>query len=338
MTPTEIPTETPPEVLEVRPVRACDADALVRCIQRCYGDTYPAAAFYDRQLMHELIENGQHQGAVALADGVVVGHIGVRQPASGSSVVEAGTTIVDPGYRGQGVMGRLVAEVVRQLRERSITGLVHFPTTAHTIMQRASVVDGRETGVLLDYIPEATTDRAFGRTSPGRLAVTVVYQPISTAPAHMSIVPSRYRQAITAMAAGLRLRREWAHPGGITTASTAHARSTDPARSLERCLIDRIGTDIAGLVDALALSDQHLIHVDLPMTDPGIEHATEMLLAAGFVFGAWLPDWVHHDVLRLQRVSSPGPGTDRPNLFSEDAESIMRIIRVDARAGRRLRG
>jgi hypothetical protein len=323
----------PTETLEVRPIRADDASALVRCIRHCYGDTYPAAVFYDHQRLRQLIEDGQHQGAVALTDGVIVGHVGVRQPAHGSSVVEAGTTIVQSEYRGQGVMGRLAAEIVRQLRERGITGFVHFPTTAHTIMQRASIADGgRETGVLLDYIPEMTADREFGRITPGRLAVTVVYRPISTAPHHLSFVPSRYRHAVGAMSADLRLPREWAHPHGHPTGSTKFTGWADPRRSLQRYTIDRIGADVAGVVDTFTLSNQHLVHVDLPMIDPAIEVATEALLSAGFVFGAWLPGWARHDVLRLQRISEPGPGTDRPNLFSGDAETIMGVIRADARA------
>ena len=47
------------------------------------------------------------------------------------------------------------------------------------------------------------------------------------------------------------------------------------------------------------------MHVDLPMSDPAIEHATGALLHAGFVYGAWLPGWAGADVLRLQRVRDP---------------------------------
>ena len=251
--------------LAVRPVRAGDATALVRCVERCYGASYPNPAFYDAAALRSMIESGDHGGAVALDGGVLIGHIAMRPAARGSSVVEAGTTIVDPAHRGRGVMGLLAAEIVRQCREHGIDGFVHFPTTAHTVMQRVSIAEGgRETGVLIGYIPAQTADLAIERAAAGRLAVTVVYQPISAAPAQTLFVPGRYERLLLTMAAELGLERPWVRPGRPAAGPTEIKQSTDGARSLERAAVDQIGADIAVIAGTLVALERDLVHVDLP--------------------------------------------------------------------------
>lgn len=56
--------------------------------------------------------------------------------------MEAGTTLVDPARRGEGIMGRLGAALGELLVAEGVCGFVHFPTTAHAVMQRASVSAG----------------------------------------------------------------------------------------------------------------------------------------------------------------------------------------------------
>ena len=197
--------------------------------------------------------------------------------------------------------------------------------------QRASIAaGGRETGILLGYIPALTADRTLERVAEGRLAVTVVYQPLSAAHEQQLFVPERYERTIAAIAGELELPRRWL--GGEAAAGpTTLKRSADRARSLERVRVDRVGADFGDATMQLVALDRDLVHVDLPMSDPAIEQATDALLDAGFVFGAWLPAWAGHDVLRLQRVRDGLP--DAPQLVSDAAADLLSLIRADARAG-----
>lgn len=309
--------------LDVRRLAPADAPGLGALIRRCYGERYPKRVMYRPQDLAALIGSGGYDGVVAAVGADVVGHIGFSRPAPEATVVEAGTTLVDPARRGEGIMGRLGAALGELLVAEGVCGFVHFPTTAHAVMQRASVsAGGRETGVLLGYLPEAAPGE-------GRLAVTVVHQPVLPAPSGAWCPPDRYAGLLRETAAALGLEREVAVRGGGPVAVSELACTADPARGLERVTVGRIGADLAARV--AQETSAGLVHVDLPLDDPAIDGAVEALRRASFAYGAWLPGWAGHDVLRLQRIAAPTPAELAPALESAQARRIIDLIREELR-------
>ena len=84
-----------------------DAQGVSECIVRCYGDAYPKRVMYRPGEVATLVRSRTYNGVVAASDAGSWIIIGFTWPTSASIVVEAGTTVVDPGFRGQGLMGRL---------------------------------------------------------------------------------------------------------------------------------------------------------------------------------------------------------------------------------------
>lgn len=308
--------------LDVRRLVPADAPGLGALIVRCYGDAYPKPVMYRAEELAARIRAREYDGVVATAGPAVVGHIGFSRPAPDATVVEAGTTVVDPDRRGEGLMGRMGAALGETLIAEQVCGFVHFPTTAHPVMQRASVsAGGRETGVMLAYLPP----EAPGGT---RLAVTVVYQPVLPAPAQAVVLPERYAEPILELAGALGLARTRA-PAGAPRGPSRLERSAEPARGLERVIVRRIGPDLAERV--LQGTTAPLVHVDLPMDDPAIGDAVESLRAAAFAYAAWLPGWAGHDALRLQRLADPSEAELAPALESAEARRLMELIRAELR-------
>lgn len=313
--------------VEVRVIAPDDASALSELIERCYGDTYPKRVMYQPDELAKLLRSRAYGGVVATAGADVVGHIGFARPAPAATVVEAGTTVVDPRARGKGVMGRLALALGAAVASEGVSGFIHFPTTAHPVMQRASLsAGGRETGVMLAYLPPETRDTALGAPQHGRLAVTVVYQPVLEAAAQDVHLPRRYESLILGMADDLGLARSSAGPRRTPTAASRLSSTYDAGRGLLRISVERIGADAAAAAAAAAA----LVHVDLPLNDPGIDHAVEMLRRSSFAFAAWLPGWAGHDVLRMQRVDSPSDVELSPTLASPEAGALLRMIRAES--------
>ena len=317
--------------IEVRPMTPGDAQGVSECIVRCYGDAYPKRVMYRPEEVAMLVRSRAYNGVVAASGAEVVGHIGFTWPTSASTVVEAGTTVVDPGFRGQGLMGRLGLALGEVLVAEGAVGFIHFPTTAHPVMQRASLsAGGRETGVMLAYLPAETRDNAIGAVGEERLAVTVVYQPVLKAPAQGIYLPRRYGGLIQEFADGLQLSRSAAGPDRTPDGESQLGSAFDASRGLLRISVDRIGADLATAVSSVVRTHAAgLVHVDLPMNDPAISHAVEELRRASFAFAAWLPGWADHDVLRLQYVASPSDGELSPSLFSPDAKALLALIRAE---------
>jgi hypothetical protein len=318
--------------VEVRVLEPEDVTGLAACLRRCYGDGYPKRVLYDDRATARLVARGELRGVVALRDGHLVGHIGFTAPNRYASVVEAGTTIVDPEVRGAGVMQALSAELFRMLRRDDVDGFVHFPTTAHQVMQRASVRSGGvETGILLAYIPASTRDAALGSATAGRVAVTVVHQQIaSETPSRPCIVPERYAAVIESMVARSPLVRAVVVDHLAARGDTVLSSSMDRVRRLGRVRIEHVGEDVGdALAHAIAvLVDDavELIHVDIPLDGPGVDATVDALRRRAFVFGAWLPGWDRGDVLRMQRLAELSQAERRPDLASAEARALLQLI------------
>ena len=228
------------ETIEVRAITPNDARGLSECLTRCYGETYFKSILYRPEETAALIEIGAYKGVVALSGGQLIGHIAINRPDKHSEVVEAGTTIVDDRYRGTGVMGRMAHVLSELVLTEGAFGFVHFPTTAHVLMQRASLASGGcETGILVGYIPAAMRDRTLGGPGNHRLCATVVYQPLVAAASRAIHVPARYRAKVAACAGHLGLQRTVELPRALPVGPTRLERAYDEARELEHFSISQ---------------------------------------------------------------------------------------------------
>jgi hypothetical protein len=340
-------------------LRPADAAALVACFRRCYGDTYSSEDFYDADKLARRIESGSLRSVVAIADdGALVGHTGLTARHPNARAIEAGNTVVDPAHRGGGLLARLAAALTDLCVTDGFVGYVHYPTTAHEIMQKASVRGGGvETGVMLDYIPDDTDYRAIERRS-GRLAATVVYQPIASAAPRTVLVPRAYRERIAqvymmaglprtlidADAAAARLAPNACDRPEARTApaddplaarasdavATLHAR-----RDLLHVHVARSGADLVSRID---LDGARIAHVDVRLNDRSLGAAVAQLRSVGFVYCALLPEFADTDVLRLQRFARIDGTTFGPALANPDAQRLLALIRDEYSTAQSPRG
>ena len=315
--------------IDVRIMEPTDAAGLSACIRRCYGISYPKRVMYEPVALAEWVRSRVYNGVVATVGADIIGHIGYNRPNLAATVVEAGTTVVDARYRGAGLMGRLASVLRANIIADNASGFVHYPTTAHTVMQKASLQSGGcETGVMLAYLPSEARDLTIGGSGEDRLAVTVVYEPLVEAPARKIFLPDRYHELISDFAKHLQLRRTFTSVLTASTGETKVRRITDMNGTLERFTVEHIGNDFTDVIlAAKANSDASLIHVDLMMNQPEIDHAVEALLEAGFAYSAWLPGWNESDALRLQLPKNPTTSELHPTLYSSPANDIVALIR-----------
>ena len=320
--------------MELRALSPDDAPALRRCFRRCYGDTYPAAEFYDLEKLRRRLQDGTLRSVAAVAgSGEVVGHtaLSVRHPHA--FVAEAGNTVVDPAYRGRGLLRELGLMLAERCRADGFNGFVHYPTTAHEVMQKASVKGGGiETGVMLGYVPATADYRGMDDKRPvGRLAATVVYQAIRPLPNRDVVLVERYSGILKELYAALGAepvfdtRRR--PPRGQFSIRTAHSAG----EGIVRHTVAMIGADLGDLIVATSRTHGTLpvTLVDLPLGDPGIDHAVNALTRSGFFYCGLLPGFGAGDVLRLQRLDENASDIARPVLANPGAQRLLAYIDAD---------
>lgn len=314
--------------LAVRPLRPEEAASLVACFGRCYRGTYPADTFDSAERIVSAMASGAlHPIGAVTPDGRVVGHMALRPHAPGALTAEAGNTVVDPDFRGHHLAARLAAELCRQCIALGWTGFVHYPTTAHPVMQRLAVDGGGvESGVLLDYIPAETDYVGFEReadaaddahASVPRIAVVAVYQALQPSPAREVALPARWRSLLTSLYGAIGLERREAIAATPLANTSTHVTSRfDERRGLASVAIECAGDDLRDrLGDALASLPAAPTLLDVSLGDPSIDAIVETAVALGFRFGALLPETrPDADVLRLQRLAWPArpPALETP--------------------------
>ena len=323
----------------IRDLAPDDAAALSDLFVRCYGHTYGSPVFYDVPALRTLIQEGALRSVVVGDDTGLVGHTGITIRHAHALVCETGNTVVDPRSRGQGLLRKLGGALRRRVIREGFSGYVHYPTTAHDIMQRASVNGGGvETGVMLAYVGQTTEYKAIDRKAAdrgaGRLAATVAYQPFSEVPAREVVLPEKYRDLLTGMYTHAGLERAVA--SGVHSCGSLQPTELTCAKHRERGLLSivlsRTGRDLVPRVNALVREHAPVVtHADLPLDDPHIDTAVEGLNALGFFFCALLPEFARTDMLRLQNLHAPEPGDFAPHVINEQARVFCEIMRRDAR-------
>jgi GNAT superfamily N-acetyltransferase len=313
-----------------------DVESVIRCFESCYGRTY-IESFYDPAWMREQIRTGFMRSVVCVDDEAgIVGHMALKIVYEGALACEAGSTVVDPAFRNRGLMGRMGRMITDLCRSEGFVGNVNEPTTAHDIMQRRSITrDGVETGIMLELIPATTEFHDFD-VAAGRVAVTVVYQPLEEAPAREVFVPAVYRELVADLYSEIGLDRTLVDAGGLpdegAPPQSAVVESISTQHRLRRLFVERVGADLAAIVDREPSSPVEVSQVDLCLDDPGVEAATKALRERGFFYCALQPEFARSDLLRLQRLHSPGPRAFSPLLANEGAKRLLSFMRSDLAA------
>jgi GNAT superfamily N-acetyltransferase len=316
--------------LLIRRLDGGDADAVTDCFRRVYADSYGNPLFYETERLARHMRDGRMccVGAFA-ADGRLIGHMGMTI-APGARVPELGNTVVDPDYRGAGIAWQVGAELTAWSTELGFTGFLHYPTASHHIMQRQSVTNGFETGVMLGYIPAETDGKVSASGHSLRQAATIVYQPLANGPSIDLVAPTRYVDVLDPLIEATGLTRRWrtataTPPPRSDTSETAFAK-----RGLARLSVRGIGEDIGRWISRFSPSraGAAVQHLDFSLVDPAIDLGIAAALAQGFRFCGWLPGFGTTDVLRLQR-SDPALTDQRPELVNPVARHLLDVIHAD---------
>jgi hypothetical protein len=333
------PAADPPEV-KIRRLEPNDAASLVRCLLRCYGDTYPHKEFYDPERLRSLLARELLHSAVGVdARGEVVAHLGLILESRGSRTADMILGIVDPRYRGRKLVletGLALAPAISELR---LLGLFLYATTAHAISQRLCLATGSiEIGILLGFLPAATSSRQIRSAAVShRYPSILLYRPVGEAPARGVHVPRAYRQIACDIYSRLGLEREIADGAAdLPARATTQRTILDAPRDLVRFVVERVGRDLAQEV-AQRLRDpgmdsMEVVQLDLPLADPATPAAVEALRPLGFCFAAILPELRDGDVIRLQVVKRRALDPASISLGSAKGRELLELVLAEAGA------
>lgn len=302
------------EVVEIRRLGENDVPALIACTRRCYGESYPESDFYEPSHIRSELRARRLLSVGALVGGRVVGHIGTRIPIPGDAVAETIAGIIDPDYRGMGLMSRMGGRMVADYRDLGIVATRHIATGAHDRTQRNIASSGGvATGVLLGHIPAGTDYRGIEHDfGDARIAAVVYFQafgPLGPLDVHL---PGHYAELVGDLYKELELERRLvprthtSSADGSTGAWTGSVHH-DTRRGISSLRFGSLAGDATRpaieFVGEVLPQCQAVAYADVPIADRRAPQLLDLLRERGFCLGALLPGTGASEAIRMQRLS-----------------------------------
>jgi serine/threonine-protein kinase RsbW len=328
--------------ITIRLMRPDESLGLARCAYRCYGYTYSTDNFYYPERVREMVESGLMVSVVAVTpDNEIIGHVAVTKETPKATVGEAGQYIVDPRYRGQGVLKKMKALMKNYSRDAGMLGNYGEAVTVHPYTQRAELSgDASETGLLLGFTPATMYFKDIQREeNPKRRPVIIFYSSINEAPFRDVYLPSHHAGILRRIYEKSCLQRKIVF-GNIpdlpehsqinvkvqTEASRAFLRVLEYGQDLEAAIKFRLRELCTKRIDC--------IYLDLPLSHPAVQRYCAAMEMFGFFFGGILPELHEGDILRLQYVNNAELELQNVELaFDFSKELYQYVLKASGLAG-----
>ena len=302
------------EVVEIRRLDEDDVPALIACTRRCYGESYPESDLYEPRYIRSELRARRLLSVGAVVGRRVVGHVGTRIQIPGDAVAETIAGIIDPEYRGRGLMLRMGGQMIADYHDLGIQATRHIATGAHDRTQRIIASSGGvATGVLLGHIPAGTDYRGIQHGfGDARIAAVVYFQAFGQLDPLDVHVPEQYAELVRDLYGQLELERRLVPPTRTSSAdgSTLRCASSvhhDTQRGISSLRFGSLAGDATRqpieFVGEVLPRCQAIAYADVPIADRRAPQLLELLHERGFCFGALLPGTAVSEAIRMQRLS-----------------------------------
>jgi anti-sigma regulatory factor (Ser/Thr protein kinase)/GNAT superfamily N-acetyltransferase len=325
--------------ITIRLMKPDDSVGLAKCVYRCYGYTYANGDVYFPDRVRELLESGLLVSHVALnPDGEVVGHVSIRKEYPDARVGERGQAVVDPRYRGQGLLNKLIASVVGHARETGMYGTYSEGVTVHTYSQKAAISLGaRETGMLLGFTPSTMFFKKIQEEDrQQRQAAILLYTRLNEEPWREAYPPFHHQGIIRSIYEQNDLRRNIKNAADVQApddlppfAQLDVSVQNDASRAFMH--ITQYGVDLPELAKfrlrELCLRRIDCIFIDLPLSHPATQKFCAPLEMLGFFFAGVVPEMSPGgDALRLQYLNNVEVNLENIQVASDFGKELLNYV------------
>ena len=324
--------------LTIRLMRPDDSVDLARCVYRCYGYTYANGDVYFPDKVREFLESGLLVSHVALSpDDEIIGHVAIRKESPGALIGERGQAVVDPRYRGHGLLNKLIKAVVDHARDIGMYGNYSEAVTVHTFSQKAALsIGARETGALLGFTPATMLFKKIQEEDKQqRQAAVLLYTRINEEPWRDVYPPLHHQAVIRRICERNNLRRnvmnalDVKEPAAVPPSSQVDVRvQTEASRAF--MLVVQYGADLEELVKfrlrELCLRKIDCIYIDLPLSHPATPKFCASLEMLGFFFAGVIPEMSEGDVLRLQYLNNVDVNLENVQIATDFGKELLDYV------------
>ena len=312
-----------------------DEKSIATLIYRNYGLSYGKEDFYYPHLIRE--EQGKsYVSIIAEADGKVVGHFAlILMPTS--NIAEIGVVVVDPLYKGMGIMGRMFDHLLKKAGEIGLSAVFGQAVMYHTFSQKSNLSHHFcETALILGHSASDMRIEENKLTERARRGADLASYYFFKRKEATLYLPKRYGKQILQSYENCRIPYLEGEKSGESIPDHAHLDySYNPVANLGTIMIHRFGKDFKFkfilLLEQLRAKHCDMIYADINLEKiPQINKVIKILNGRVFFYsGVLFQRYYNHDYLRLQHKHSIKIGKRNLVCYSEYCNSLLSYVQED---------
>ncbi len=329
-----MPPDTP---IRVRNFSPGDEEAIAKLIYQNYGYSYIKEAFYYPRKIREYQD--EKLFSIVAVDEIrdeIVGHFAlIKMP--DSNIAEIGVVVVNPLYKGMGIMNKMFDALMQRARELKLYALFGEAIMYHIFSQKSNATHGfSESALLLGRAPEEVTIENNELTKkPLRGSVLVAYK-IFHYPTQQLTLPEVYKDIITQTYRLAHMRVKHVAQKEVSKPEHVHLYyNYDPLMNVATIVIDHYGRHFKHKFQLLLkqLQARHcdMIYAEISLNNnPHIDRIVKLLNKNGFFYAGVL--YLKHrnqDYLCLQNKHTTQVSRKNLVCYSDFCQSLLNFILHD---------
>lgn len=323
----------------IREFKKGDEEAIARLIYQNYGHTYVKESFYfPMQILEN--EGKKYFSVIAETEGVLVGHFALLK-SHDSNIAEIGIVVVNPAYKGEGIMNRMFEEIITIAGRIGLDALFGEAIMYHVYSQKSNLSHGfTESALQLGKIPADVALSGNDLNAKGKRGPVLVGFKLLKPQEKALFLPRRYEAMI---------RRTYAAEPLITLTppSPESIKKTsrlgyqfDPVSNIAVIVINGYGEDFRAKFHMMLhhLQSKHcdMIYADINLEQiPEVDTVVEVLNRALFFYcGIHFLKHKNSDYLQLQYKHSNDVGKHNMVCYSTFCSELYAYIKDDEKGVR----
>ena len=320
----------------VRPFLAGDEEAIANLIYKNYGHSYIKDTFYFPQKILQY-EGEKILSIVAQSNEEIVGHFALVRMED-SNIAEVGITVVDPRFKGRGIMNRMFDAVIEQAQTINLDAVFAEAIMYHPFSQKSNLRHAFvETSLQIGKIPGEVRLKGGDINEKGERGAVLIGFKLLKPQQKTVYFPTQYESMIRKSYDAfeeIRIAEAEKKESG-TEQHTQLSYIFEPISNVATIVINRYGGDFAHkfrmMLNHLQGKQCDMIYADINLeTVPEIDRVVSILNNALFFYSGLHP--LKHgncDYLQLQYKHSHTVGKKNMVCYSEFCNALHEYIRQD---------
>ncbi len=325
--------------ITVRNFKAGDEEAISKLIYQNYGYSYIKELFYHPKKILEY-QNKKLFCVVAIDENSneITGHFTlVKMPKS--NIAEIGVVVVDPRYKGMGIMNKMFDALIKRAEELKFDAIFGEAVMFHTFSQKSNLSHGfKESALLLGRAPEDVTIENNKLAQKNLRGSVLVAYKIFRYPPQQLTLPEIYKEMIVKTYKKAQLPIDRLKQCNSSKQKHIHLYyDYDPLTNVATIVIDDYGKHFKHkfllLLSQLRAKHCDMIYAQINLNNnPHIDKIVTLLNKRGFFYAGVL--YLKHknqDYLCLQSKHSVHIGKKNLICYSNFCKELLEYIKTDER-------